>query len=394
MDKRIVIVFVLVMILVISAAGYFGFKTTQEPEPTPAPQTVTVDRCDVDQSVTAPGNLVNVGLKNITMPATGMLDEIYVRVGDVVREGQTLADLDAVAKSEAQLRAIEAQEELDEAQRKRISMDYPRASDSFLKEYKGKIKMQKKLVGQLTAIYENAIGPQAKASALIQLSNAQTELTTMENNLKWYLGHPSETDLATADTELALAQAKYDATKAALESLSIVAPFSGVVLEASAQTGVTINAEATLFKVGDPKDLEVQANITEEDFPIVSIGQEVELFFDARPELTIQGKLARIIPQRVEGSDSPLYDIFITLDEVPDGLADGMTADASITIASRENVLCLPRAVVRASGGDTTIVKVWDGVQEVEREVTLGLRGDTYVEIVSGLEEGEQVVTR
>ncbi len=394
MDKRIVIVFVLVMILVISAAGYFGFATSQEPEPTPTPQTVTVDRCDVDQSVTAPGNLVNVGLKNINMPATGMLDEIYVRVGDVVREGQTLADLDAVAKSEAQLRAIEAQEELDEVQRKRTSMDYPRASDSFLKEYKGKIKMQKKLVGQLTAIYENAIGPQAKASALIQLSNAQTELTTMENNLKWYLGHPSESDLATADSELALAQAKYDAAKAALENLSIVSPFSGVVLEANAQIGVTINAEVTLFKVGDPKDLEVQANITEEDFPIVSIGQEVELFFDARPELTIQGKLARIIPQRVEGSDSPLYDIYITLDEVPDGLADGMTADTAITIAKKEGVLCLPRAVVRASASDTTIVKVWDGVQEMEREIKIGLRGDTYVEIVSGLEEGEQVVTR
>ena len=97
--------------------------------------------------------------------------------------------------------------------------------------------------------------------------------------------------------------------------------------------------------------------------------------------------------QRIEG-DRPLYNIYITLKAIPDGLADGMTADTAITIASRDGVLCLPRAVVRASSGDTTLVKVWDGVQEISKEITIGLRGDTNVEIVSGLNEGEQVVTR
>ena len=68
--------------------------------------------------------------------------------------------------------------------------------------------------------------------------------------------------------------------------------------------------------------------------------------------------------------------------------------DTAITIAKREGVLCLPRAVVRASSGDETTIKVWDGVQESSQQITLGLRGDTYVEIVSGLKEGDQVVTR
>ena len=71
-----------------------------------------------------------------------------------------------------------------------------------------------------------------------------------------------------------------------------------------------------------------------------------------------------------------------------------MTSDTAITIAKHEGVLCLPRAVVRASGGDMTTVKVWDGIQENIQEIKIGLRGDTYVEIVSGLNEGAQVVTR
>ncbi len=394
MDKRAVIIFITVGVLVVSFAGYLGFATTRQPEPTPAPDTVSVNRCDVEQTVAAPGNLENVGLANVNMPTVGRLSQIYVRAGDAVQKGQTLADLDAVAKSEAELKLIEAQEELYEKQKHRTALDYPRATDEFIKEYRQKIKLQKQKVELLEDVYNNAIGSEAKAIALNELSNAKKELAEMENNLKWYLGHPSETDFSLADSELALAQAKYEAAKALLESLSITAPFDGVILEVNAETGVTINAETTLFKVGDPKDLEVKANITEEDFPIVSVGQEAELFFEARPELTIRGVVSRIIPQRIEGGDSPLYDIYITLDEIPDGLADGMTADVAITIAKRENVLCLPRAVARASADSVTIVKVWDGTQETEREITVGLRGDTYVEIISGLNEGEQVVTR
>jgi membrane fusion protein, macrolide-specific efflux system len=89
-----------------------------------------------------------------------------------------------------------------------------------------------------------------------------------------------------------------------------------------------------------------------------------------------------------------LYDIYISLKEVPDGLADGMTSDTAITIAKHEGVLCLPRAMVRASGGDTTTVRVWNGLESVSREITIGLRGDTYVEIVSGLSEGDRVIAR
>jgi multidrug efflux pump subunit AcrA (membrane-fusion protein) len=393
MNKTVVIFFVLVVIAVIGASGYFGFASTKEPEPTPTPQTVSVTSCDVEQTVTAPGNLVNVNEEEVKMPATGKLSGVKVRVGDIVNAGQTLAELDPVTTTQAQVDLLEAQQALEKLQKQRTALNYPRATDAFIKDLRRKIKLAKESVSYLESLYKNEEDPLMQSQFFSSLTNAKSDLANLESNLNWYTSKPTEKDVTNADSELALAQAKYDAAKAVLDSLQITAPFDGVVFAVNAQSGETYQAEASLFTIGDPKALEVLASVTEEDYPIVSVGQEVEIYFDARPDVTVQGKLERIIPKRIEG-DRPLYHIYISLNEVPDGLADGMTSDTAITIAKRAGVLCLPRAAVRASSGDTTRIKVWNGVEVTDKEITIGLRGDTYVEIVSGLGEGEQVVTR
>ncbi len=393
MSKRAIVLFSIVCILVISAAGYFGFSTTKTPEATPTPETVPVTSCDVEQTVTAPGNLVNVNQADVQMPTTGRIATVKVRVGDPVRKGQILAELDAVTTTQAQLDLLEAQDELEKLQKRRTALDYPRATNDFIKDLRKQIKAAKQSVSQLTDASKSAEDATIRSQLLASLTTAKENLKSLESKLSWFTSNPTESEIVAADSELALAQAKYDAAKAVKESLEIKAPINGIVFDVSAEAGQTYQAEAALFTIGDPKALEVVANVTEEDYPLISVGQNAEIYFDARPEVTVQGKIERIIPMRIEG-DHPLYNIYISLDEVPDGLADGMTSDTAITIAKSEGVLCLPRALVRASSGDTTTVKVWDGVQEVSKEITIGLRGDTYVEIVSGLSEGDQVVTR
>jgi multidrug efflux pump subunit AcrA (membrane-fusion protein) len=309
----------------------------------------------------------------VKMSATGKLSAVNVRVGETVKAGQILADLDPVAKTQAQVNLLEGQDALEKAQKNRTVLDYPRATDAFLKDLGKRITNAKQVVNELETNYKHAEDPQLRSQVLASLTTAKDDLKNLQSNMNWYTSKPTESDITNADSDLALAQAKYDAAEAILET--------------------TYQAEASLFTVGDPKALEVIANVTEEDYPLLSNGQNVEIYFDAQPDANVQGKVDRIIPKRIEG-DHPLYNIYITLDSIPDGLADGMTADTAITIAHRDGVLCLPRAVVRASSGDTTTVKVWDGTQETSKQIKIGLRGDTYVEIVSGLEEGDQVVTR
>jgi len=390
-SKRAIFLFSLVGILIISTAGYLGFSTTETPEPTPTPQTVSVNICDVEQTVTAPGNLVNVDQADVHMPATGRLSAVDVRVGDSVRKGQVLAELDAVTTTQAQLDLLEAQEELEKLQKRRTSLDYPRATDDFIKDLRRQLKAAKRAVSELTGASRSAEDPMLRSQLLANLATAKENQKSLESKLNWYTSNPTESEIIAADSELALAQAKYDAAKAVLDSLQIKSPLTGIVFEAPAEAGQTYQAETALFKIGDPKALEVIANVTEEDYPIISVGQSVEVYFDARPEITVQGKIDRIIPKRIEG-DRPRYNIYLTLNEVPDGLADGMTSDAAITIAKRTGVLCLPRSVVRASGVDEVSLKVWTNQTTETRTVTIGLRGDSDVEILSGVSEGEQVI--
>ena len=391
MSRRAIILFSLVGILIISTAGYLGFSTTQTPEPTPTPNTVAATTCDVEQTVTAPGNAINVNESTIQMPATGRISAVNVRVGDRVRAGQTLAELDPVTTTQAQVNLLEAQDELEKLQKRRTALDYPRATDDYIKDLRRQLKAAKNTVSELNDAAKGAEDPMAKSQLLASLVTAKENQKSLESKLNWYTTNPTESEIVAADSELALAQAKYDAAKAVLESLQIKSPIDGIVFAVSAETGQTYQAETALFTVGDPKALEVVANVTEEDYPLVAPGQSAEVYFDARPDVTVTGKIERIIPKRIEG-DRPRYNIYIALNEVPDGLADGMTADAAITIEKRAGVLCLPRSVVRASGVDELSLKVWANQAIETRTVTIGLRGDSDVEIISGLREGEQVV--
>jgi RND family efflux transporter MFP subunit len=182
--------------------------------------------------------------------------------------------------------------------------------------------------------------------------------------------------------------------QAELKAATLVAPYAGVVLEVKASEGETVANGAPVLRLSDPTQLEAEITVVEEDFPLVKVGQKVELFFDAMPEAAVTGRVARIVPQRSATAATPVYPVYIALDEVRPELAPGMTVDASVLIDVREDVLRLPRSLVRTRADGTATLKMWNGVSTEERTVQVGLRGNQYVEILSGLAQGDQVVSR
>lgn len=242
-------------------------------------------------------------------------------------------------------------------------------------------------LAQAQATYEalsGGIPPAELALAEAQLEQAQAAYESLEDGID-----PDE--LALAQANLEKTQLDLSLAEASLEALQITAPFDGVILVVSVQVGEMVGAGSHVLQMADPRALEVLVSIVEEDYPLVVVGQPVELYFDAAPELEVAGQVERIVPKRA--SDSlPLYQVYISIDDVPEMVVDGMTADAAIILAQSDEVLRLPRALVQANSDGTATVSVWMKDHAEERALTVGLRGDTFIEILSGLEEGEQVV--
>jgi multidrug efflux pump subunit AcrA (membrane-fusion protein) len=417
--KRIWIVSGIILgVIIIAGAGYLGFRSSQPESPVAAqaPETVSVERCDVEQSVTAPGSVVNKDEIDIEMPVNGKLDEILVHPGDAVSAGEVLATLvndplqlaeAQVSLAQAQTDIVNAQEALQKAISAQASLNLPRTDDLAVERARLNLATANTQLAAAQNVYDaNSDLPEEdfqRLMALEALVAAKQAYRQALSSYNWITGHASTQDISAAEAkvslaeaDLALAQTNLSKVQTDLDILTggvITAPSDGILLDSKAVTQRSISAGTSLFTLHSPQDIEIQTTVVEEDFPLVEVGQKVELFFDALPDAEATGTVSRILPKRTSG-DRPLYTVYISLDEVPDHLVDGMTTDAAILISQRLQVLCLPRALVHASSGNTASVEVWNGLLKVERQIEIGLRGDVYLEILSGLEEGEQVVTR
>ncbi len=247
---------------------------------------------------------------------------------------------------------------------------------------------QARLAAARARLQQLKAGPSADDLALAEL---QVELARAE--LAQLAAGPGAVELRQAEAAVQLAELALSRALADLEAATLTAPFAGTVLEVKAGPGEMIAAGAGLILLADGSRLEVEATVIEEDLPLVQDGQKVELFFDAQPEAQVLGSVVRIVPRRLPG-DRPLYPVYIASADLPEGLVAGMTADASIVVDSRQDVLRLPRALVRARSDGTATVQVWTGNSAEERIVQVGLRGDLYVEILAGIEEGEEVAAQ
>lgn len=446
--------------VLVGGAGYLGVNSRKPAAVDSAPATVHVQRCDVEQTISAPGVVEAVNRQVVEIPVESRIAEILVATGQKVQAGQPLARLADLANITEQLASanyelLKAQDELDvlyretgktaaqnqidllEARRKRdeaeyklARMDSPKLNQGVLQRLKDRLtETQKDLdvaLDRYMSLISKDISDPERMKALDALETAQRYQRRAKDNLISYVGEPNAEKFAKAvsDVENARAEeakilakierstngldplseaelnAKVEKARADYETLQtlsengeILAPAAGIVTEIKAEVGATYSANEPLLRIIDPNEMVVKAVITEEDFPLVQIGKHVELYFDALPEDIYSGRVERIVPVRVN-SEKAEYAIYVRLDQTPAGLVDGMTADTAVQIAVSGNALCLPRAVVHASSATKTTVKVWNGSQAEERQIELGLRGDTSVEILSGLAEGEEVISQ
>ena len=398
MKRWMILLGIVLVVAVVIGAGYLGFQSSQSPSQaaTVAPPTVPVDRGDVQQTIDAPGQLASTREVMLSSSVGGQLAQVDVHPGDAVKAGDALAQIDdpdlksALVKAQADLAS--AQSAYDAAVTKHAhSADQLIVAKTALD--KAAIDLQTAQADYDRVAWRPDIGMLPQSAAL---QKATIDYQSALANYNLTATGINDSAVKSAADALVAAQQSVADDQRKIEQAKIVAPFDGIVLQVLATPGEIIAAGASIIHLADPKALEARTTVTEEDYPLTKIGQTAQIYFDSQPDIVVDGHVTHIVPLRDSSSTSPVYPVYIGLDQVPAGLAPGMTVDAKVSVAKRSNVLRLPRALVHARANNTADVQVWDPArrQAENRTITVGLRGDQYVEVLSDLSEGELVVSQ
>ncbi|HEX7587201.1 MAG TPA: efflux RND transporter periplasmic adaptor subunit [Anaerolineae bacterium] len=404
-------------------------------------ETETIERGTLVATVSATGAVSPLREAQMAFSATGPLTQLDVKAGDVVQAGQVLAQLDTralefqLAQSEASLNSAQAQ--LDKlknpaaadvtsaqagvasAQAALAQAQTPTQNDLIIA--KADLDRAKAAVDQAQAAYDRiggatnpfiAMAPQSltlqqassdyqRALAVFnaklnpsdsQLKQAQSTLEQARAQLS-RLTQPSGTDLQNAQAGVDQARAARDLAKTQIDNAIIRAPFVGIVSHVDFDLGSFVPAGRILLGVADTSKLQVEVNIDETDISRVKVGQPVTIGLDAYPDATLAAQVTDVAATATTIQGVVNYVVTVSLNPAQVPVKIGMTANANIVVANKDNVLLVPNRAVRAANNThyVTIQKAVGQIQEVE--VKLGLANEQETEVLSGLTEGQRVVT-
>ncbi|MFA6252349.1 MAG: efflux RND transporter periplasmic adaptor subunit [Candidatus Paceibacterota bacterium] len=228
-----------------------------------------------------------------------------------------------------------------------------------------------------------------KNNAEAAIESAKANLDIQEANLKSIKAGPRDVDIAYY--EATLSQARANRAKAYL-----YAPISGIISKVNKSVGELVGMSEPAIELMSPH-YEIEIDIPETDVVKVSISDDTEITFDALGDVKFNGKVMTIEPNSTDIQDVVYYKIKVSLEGDDERVKPGMTANVVIKTDKKENVLFVPsRSILTDSkNGGRKYVKVLSNGQVTEKDVAIGIKGDGgFVEILSGLSEGEEVVLK
>ncbi|HEX5398284.1 MAG TPA: efflux RND transporter periplasmic adaptor subunit [Verrucomicrobiae bacterium] len=329
-------------------------------------ETAPVSRGNLTAHVTASGSLSAVVSVDVGCQVSGQISKLYVDFNSTVTNGQLLAQID------------------------------PRTYEA----------MAKQAAAQL-----------ANSKANLELQQAQIERETQMYSNKLISGSDYDTAVATlheAEAAVAIQQGALDNAEANLGFCKITAPVSGIVIARKVDVGQTVNAAMNtpvLFTiVQDLSKMNITADVSEADIGQVRVGQSVNFTVDAFPDDVFHGTVTQVRKSPTTTQNVVTYQSIISVENPQQKLFPGMTADISILVAQRTNVLQIPNAALRFT---PPVAAVFDGTPPAKLRpgerlvyttsddgkklkpliVKAGITDGLNTEILDGLTQGESVVT-
>ena len=248
----------------------------------------------------------------------------------------------------------------------------------------------------LTSAKANASQTQLRQQDLAQ---AQEAVSQAESGLRMAQANTAqvrvkEQAIQTARAQVLQAEAALRYAQTQLSYTRIVSPIDGVIASVSTQEGETIAAgltAPTFVTIIDLSRLQVDALVDETDIGRVKVGQSSTFTVDSYPDEEFAGTVTAIYPKAIMDQNVVNYDVVVTIANPRGLLRPDMTANVTIEVATKENVLAVPTKAVKREDG-AKVVYVAQSGSLVRRAVKTGWKDSDYTEIISGLKESESVL--
>ncbi|UCF60517.1 MAG: efflux RND transporter periplasmic adaptor subunit [Anaerolineaceae bacterium] len=449
--KRWIWILILIVVLI---GGFFGFRAYRASQLRGALedlQTVEASTGSLTGTVGATGTVRANQATILTFQTSGTVESVSIGMGDQVIVGDELARLketslsaqvimaqaDLVtaqralddllysvqASAMAQRALAQAQDALDDANYIRtVRQEGNRASQATLDATRADLILAERDVEQAQAMFDRVAGrPEddpTRAFALSNLSAARQRRDSIQRNLNWYIGQPSETEQALLDADVALAEAQLTdalrewervkdgpdpmdvaaaearvaAAQATVELASVKAPFEGTITSVEVKPGGQVNPGTVAVGLADLSRLLVDVDISEVDINRVQVGQPVILNFDAVVDREFQGEVVEIGITGVVVQGVVNFKVTVELIDPDEAIKPGMTAAVNIIVSEIENVLLVPNRAVRLLDGERVVYVLEQGELEPVR-IELGISSDTHSEVIGGeLRDGDLIV--
>lgn len=225
-----------------------------------------------------------------------------------------------------------------------------------------------------------------------QVKDAELQLQNAEDSLRLLL-EPDEETIKQQQLKVEQSYENYLSAKEKSDSLYVTSPIDGVVVKLSVSPGEELsseNLEQELVVVSSFKQTKLEISVDELDINKLKLGQEAVVTVDALPEARLKGEIIGIAYEGTTSNDITKYNVTLAV-EYTEGIKGGMSATATIYLDKKENVLRVPAEAVTTENG-RSIVQVMVNGQSQIKPVKIGLTTDRWVEVVEGLQEGEEVI--
>jgi HlyD family secretion protein len=380
---------------------------------------------DLEALVSASGTIQAKRFVNMSAVQMGRVTRLAVEEGDRVTAGQFLLQIDpmslrgTVERGEAAVAG--ARQALAQS---RVGIETARANLQLAQE---NAKRQRELWAQGLTTREN-------------LDSAEAALSVRETELR-----ARQAEVARAEQQIRQEAATLDTSRYNLSQVTLTAPFDGIVTRRNIEEGENVvvgtmnNAGTQLLTIADMSIIEAEVEVDETEIPSVKIGQVAKVTIDALPDRTFTGKVTEIGNSPIQlagtaqaGQQATNFKVTVTVDGQIEEARPGFTCSAQITTATRDDVVAVPiqamavRELVYDKAGNivrppreegrrrprsveptASAAELPDGQTRKETEgvfvmrdgraqfipVKVGIAGDKYFEVLSGLKAGDQVIT-